>query len=60
MTEHRQIPVELPDATDSLRAVPLFASLSDDDLARLQSQCSELTLAAGDLLTILPEPKVGM
>lgn len=50
MTEHRQTPVELPDATASLRAVPLFASLSDNDLALLQSQCSELKLAAGDLL----------
>lgn len=36
--------------SDRLRAVPLFAELSDDDLDRIEERSSTLTLATGDQL----------
>lgn len=50
MGDPSQHPADTAESQDPLRAVPFFAALSDDDLAQLQKQCSELALAAGELL----------
>jgi CRP-like cAMP-binding protein len=50
----------LPMTIDELRALPPFAGLTEEGIARLQSCAGELEAPAGQVLTIPGDPGAGM